>query len=182
MLTNQHLCGKIDLLIFQQVYFCRKVSKLIGRFEVFTLGLSELSTAWNKIATEELKPFGLKGGYVVYLIALYKTPEGLTSARLCELCNRDKAEVSRAVSALEKKGMVVRETATGNGYRARIQLTKEGRAVTCALRERIKLAVEKGGTGLSEEERDHFYSAMQTIARNLKEISRNGLKVNENKS
>ncbi len=150
---------------------------MVGRFEVFTLGLSELTSGWNKIATDELKPFGLKGGYVVYLIALYKSEEGHTSAELCDLCNRDKAEVSRAVSALEKKGLVVREQIACNGYRARIRLTDEGRQITYALRERIKLAVEKGGSGLTEEEREHFYFALQTIAKNLKDISREGLPV-----
>lgn len=150
---------------------------MVGRFEIFSLALSQISSSWNKIATEELKPFGLKGGYVVYLIALYKCPEGLTSVKLCEICSKDKAEVSRAVCALEKKGLLVRENVTVNGYRARIKLTDEGRQITCALRERIKLAVEKGGTGLTEKERDHFYSALQTIAHNLKDISRDGLPV-----
>lgn len=148
---------------------------MVGRFEIFTLGLSEISTSWNKIAADELKPFGLKGSYVVYLIALYKNEDGLTSARLCELCNRDKAEVSRAVSFLEKKGLVLREQGTTRGYRAKIKLTDTGREITCALRERVKLAVEKGGSGLSDEEREHFYVALQTIAKNLKNISREGL-------
>ena len=148
---------------------------MVERFEIFTLGLSRISSVWNKIAAEELKPFGLKGTYVVYLIALYKSTEGLTSVKLCELCDKDKAEVSRAVSALEKKGFVARENVTVNGYRARIKLTEEGKRVTCALRERIKLAVEKGGQGLSEEEREHFYFALKTIAGNLNDIRQEGV-------
>ena len=47
--------------------------------------------------------------------------------------------------------------------------------MTYALRERIKLAVEKGGAGLTEEQRDNFYTALETIAANLKEISDTGL-------
>lgn len=148
---------------------------MVGRFEVFTLGLSELMSSWNKIAADEMKPFGLKGTYVIYLIALYKHPEGLTSANLSEMCNRDKAEVSRAIKALESKGLIVRENTTVNGYRAKITLTEQGRESTTAIRERIKLAVEKGGAGLSEEERDNFYSALETISANLKKISKEGL-------
>ena len=30
---------------------------MIGRFEIFTLALSEMTSSWNKIATEELKPY-----------------------------------------------------------------------------------------------------------------------------
>ncbi len=148
---------------------------MVGRFEIFTLSLSEILTSWNKIATDELSPFGLKGSYVVYLIALYKSTDGLTSANLCEICNRDKAEVSRAVSEMEKKGILERTNVTVNGYRAKITLTQEGREITSAIRERVKLAVEKGGKGLSGEQREKFYEALQIISENLKEISREGL-------
>ena len=45
--------------------------------------------------------FDLKGTYAVYLSAMYRNPEGITAAKLAELCCRDKADVSRAVAALE---------------------------------------------------------------------------------
>ena len=54
-------------------------------------------------------------------------------------------------------------------------MTEKGRESTKALRERVKLAVEKGGEGLSEQERDSFYSALEIISANLKKISREGL-------
>ena len=148
---------------------------MVGRFEIFTLGLSEITSSWNKIASDELKPFGLKGTYVIYLIALYKHPEGLTAANLSEMCNRDKAEVSRSIAALEKKELVKRENTTINGYRAKITLTQQGRTSTAAIRERVKLAVEKGGEGLTEEQRESFYTALEIICANLKKISKEGL-------
>lgn len=148
----------------------------IGRFEVFTLALSEIMSNWNKIATEELRPYGLKGGYVVYLISLFKAPEGLTAANLSQMCNRDKAEVSRAIKALLEKGFVSRTNTTSTGYRASIALTEKGREVTHALRERVKLVVEKGGEGLSDNEREIFYNSLEIISKNLKAISEDGLK------
>lgn len=148
---------------------------MIGRFEIFTLALSELTSSWNKIAAEEMKPYGLKGGYIIFLIALFKMPDGLTAANLCEMCSRDKAEVSRAVKALEQNGLVKRENTTANNYRAKITLTEKGKNVTNALRERIKLAVEKGGEGLTAKQRDTFYDALEKISGNLKEISKDGL-------
>lgn len=148
---------------------------MIGRFETFTLSLSRLTSYWNKIATEEMASHGLKGAYIVYLIALYKTENGLTAANLCEMCVKDKAEVSRAMKAMEEKGLVKREQTTSKSYRARITLTDEGRKMTYDLRERIKLAVEKGGAGLTEEERDVFYRGLETISANLKEITKVGL-------
>ena len=104
-----------------------------------------------------------------------KMPEGLTSANLCEMCNKDKAEVSRAIKALEEKEFITRKNTTVNGYRANITLTKQGREVTYALRERIKLVVEKGGEGLTDEQREIFYNALSTISNNLKAISKEGL-------
>lgn len=148
---------------------------MIGRFETFSLALNEMLTSWNKIASDELKPYGLKGSYVIYLVALYKYEEGLTSANLCEMCSKDKAEVSRAVKELEKKGFIKRKNTTVNGYRALISLTEEGKKSTCQLRERIKLAVEKGGKGLSDEQRENFYAALKLISLNLKEITKEGL-------
>ncbi len=148
---------------------------MIGRFETFTLALSEIMSSWNKIAAEEMKPFGLKGNAVIYLIALYKHPDGLTAANLCEMCNRDKAEVSRAIASMEMKGLLVRKNTTVNGYRANITLTENGREATRILRERVKLAVEKGGEGLSEEERESFYNSLEIIGENLKRMSKEGI-------
>ena len=148
---------------------------MIGRFETFTLALSQISSSWNKIAQEELAPYGLKGGYVVYLIALYKSKEGLTAANLSENCNRDKAEVSRAVRALEEKGFLKRDLTTSNGYRAKITLTDEGRKITYEIRERIKLIIESAGSGLSEEDRECFYTSLDLISKNLKRISKKEL-------
>ena len=147
---------------------------MIGRFENFSFALEGMSSSWSKIATEELKPFGLKGAYVLYLIALFKHEEGLTAANLCEMCNKDKADVSRGIKALESKGMVARET-TENKYRAKITLTELGKLTTKTLRERIKLAVEKGGRGLTDQQREAFYNALKIISANLKEMSKGGL-------
>ncbi len=147
----------------------------VGRFEVFTLALSEMTSNWNKIAADEMKKYGLKGACVIYLIALYKMPDGLTAANLCEMCNRDKAEVSRSLKALENSGFITRTNTTVNSYRAKITLTEEGRNITRELRERIKLITEKGGSGLSEEQREIFYNALATISQNLKKITKEGL-------
>ena len=148
---------------------------MIGRFETFTFALDKISSSWNKIATEELKPFGLKGAYILYLIALFKHDEGLTSANLCKICNKDKADVSRGIKALESKGLVSRKKTTAKGYRAKITLTNEGRNITAALRERVKLIVEKAGAGLSDEQRENFYNALENISANLSKISKGGL-------
>ena len=48
--------------------------------------------------------------------------------KLGELCCKDKADVSRMVSIMERKGLVQRESNAGNMYRALLKLTDEGKA------------------------------------------------------
>jgi len=71
--------------------------------------------------------YDLNSPHAVYLNALYQYEEGITAAKLGELCGKNKGDVSRMVSILEKKGLVRRESVGGNLYRARLLLTEEGR-------------------------------------------------------
>ena len=148
---------------------------MIDRFETFTFAISEISHCWNKIAAEEMEKYGLKAAYAFYLVALYKHDEGITAANLCELCNKDKAEISRSVSFLEKKGLCVRENVGENSYRALIKLTKEGKKAAEYVKNRAEIAVCTAGSGITEEERTVFYKALCAIASNLKAITKEGL-------
>ncbi|MBQ1251348.1 MAG: MarR family transcriptional regulator, partial [Firmicutes bacterium] len=123
---------------------------MIRRFEKFSMTMTEVNRYWHKIAADELEKYGLKGPYVVYLTVLMRCPDGITAAQLCELSGRNKADVSRAVSDMEQKGLVQR---VGPGYRALISLTEEGKTAAEHLHDRAEKAVEHGGCGISDEER-----------------------------
>ena len=146
---------------------------MVGRFGVFTLAISEISTYWNKIATEEMKAYDLKAAHAIYLITLYKNTEGITASALCDACNKDKAEISRAIALLEKRGLVVRDSAAS--YRAPIKLTESGKSAAVSIRERIGIAMDAGGKGLTDDERENFYHCLELILNNLKKISKEGL-------
>ena len=148
---------------------------MIERFETFTYAISAISQYWNKIAADEMQCYGLKGAYAVYLMALYHHPDGITSANLCEMCKRDKADISRSVSVLEKKGLVTRRNVTSNSYRALILLTNEGKRVAESVRERVSVVVDAAGFGISDENRIAFYSTLETIVSNMKKISEKGV-------
>ncbi|MBQ6810207.1 MAG: winged helix-turn-helix transcriptional regulator [Firmicutes bacterium] len=145
---------------------------MIQRFEKFSMAMTEINRYWHKIAADELEKYGLKGPYAVYLIVLMRYPEGITASQLCELSGRNKADVSRAVTDMEQKGLAQR---VGPGYRALIFLTEEGTVAAENIRERAAKAVEHGGCGISDEERDVFYRALDRILANLKTISEEGL-------
>ena len=145
---------------------------MIGRFERFSYAIFEISRCWHKLAAEEMEKYGLRGPFAVYLIALQNSPEGLTAVRLCELCARDKADVSRAVSLMVRKGFIKRK---GLRYRALLQLTDAGREAAQHVCKRAATAVELAGKGFSEEERETFYQVLGTITANLQQLSKDGL-------
>ena len=148
---------------------------MIDRFEKFSLAIAEINRCWHKIAGEALSKYSLKASHVTYLLALYRNPEGLTAPRLAELCDRDKADVSRMLSILEAKGLVAKDGIGSNRYRGCLRLTAEGQAVAKELSLRTELAVELAGEGLTEENRRIFYESLDTITKNLRRISQEGL-------
>ena len=148
---------------------------MIGRFEKFTFAITELSRYWHKIASDQMAPYGLKGPHAVYLVTMHRHPEGITAARLCELCDKNKADVSRAMNALEKQGMICRKAEGANFYRALLTLTDKGKEAALRVRQIAEKAVSLGGAGLSDEQREDFYRSLETIASNLKQLSSKGL-------
>lgn len=145
---------------------------MVDRFERFSYAISEISRCWHRIAGEEMDPYGLNGSSSVYFTTLYRYPAGITAAKLGELCSRDKADVSRTMSLLEKKGIVERQ---GSSYRARLQLTEEGRTVAEHINEKASAAVEIASRGLPVEKRVIFYEALELITANLQILSKEGL-------
>ena len=148
---------------------------MIERFEKFSLAIAEINRCWHKIAGEELAKYSLMASHVTYLLTLYRYPEGLTAPKLAELCDRDKADVSRMLSILEEKGLVTKDGIGSNRYRGRLRLTAEGQAVAKELSHRAELAVEQAGEGLTEENRVIFYDSLDTITKNLRRICQEGL-------
>ena len=148
---------------------------MINRFEKFSFAISEIHRFWHKIASDEMTKLGLKGPHVVYLVALKRFPKGVTAAELSEMCGRDKSDVSRAVAAMEEKGLLEKQGVNLNLYRARLVLTEEGKRAAAHISKRAGKAVEMGGSGLSEDERKNLYDALEIIASNLSAISKDGL-------
>lgn len=140
----------------------------MDRFERFTLSIFSITRYWNKIATEEMRPYGMRGSYALYLVALVDADEEPTAARLAEMVQRDKADVSRALDVLQKKGIV--EPYGKSRYRAPIRLTDEGRALARQVKQKAARALEIAGAGLTEEMRQDMYQALDIISENMEKI------------
>ncbi len=142
---------------------------MIDRFEQFSISIFNISHYWNKIAAEEMKDYGLRGGYALYLIVLSRSDNDITAAKLAELCQRDKGDVSRAISAFQKAGLL--EPYGKNRYRAPLILTEEGRKTVDQLAAKASALLELAGEGLTVEMRENLYPSLDLIAKNMKRIS-----------
>ncbi len=140
---------------------------MINRFERFVSVISLISRHLHRIMSEEMDRYGLKGPYAVYLLAIYRNNNQITAARLSEICEKNKAAVSRALAELEALNLIQRET---SGYRAKIALTEEGIRAASYVCDRATHAVNLAGGSLTEEERNTFYLALEKIANNVKLI------------
>lgn len=149
-----------------------------GRYELFSGSVSSIYHDIQKIERMEMAKYDLKGPYAQCLLALKRHPAGITAARLCEVCEKDKAAVSRILAELEESGMVTRESRNGSRYRASLFLTEQGNAVADTVVEKVQQAVELAGVGFSEEEREVFYRVLSIITGNLHRLCQNGLPQN----
>ena len=147
---------------------------MIDRFEQFFSSISSIYKIIQKIEREEMARYGLKGPHVQCMVAMVQHPEGVTISQLCELCDKDKAAISRDLAELEEKGMVER-VRMDKVYRAPIRLTETGRATAYQVSGIVQTAVELAGERLTDEDRRIFYQTLDLIADNLRRISREGV-------
>lgn len=145
---------------------------MLSRFTQFCTSISMINRAIQKIERDEMERYGNKGAFAQYLVAMMQYPDGITAAQLCELCDRDKAAVSRVLGEMEEKGLVCRE---GTHYRTKLFLTQSGQDAAQFVCDRAVVAVLEAGKGLSDADRSVFYATMNLIASNLQMLSKDGL-------
>ncbi len=148
---------------------------MLNRFETFIRCITEIDLYWHRLASSEMKEYGLKGNCAIYFAQLCHAPEGLTPVQLGTACGRDKADVSRDMATLEKAGLVTRVRSGGGTYRARIRLTERGRALTDEIIRKVEQAVCMVGGDLTDAERECFYSVLGRITDRLHTVSESGL-------
>ena len=140
------------------------------RFELFTLLIAKCSKAVRKIKTIETEDLNLKTPHVSCLYYLLKSPKPIPASKLCELCEEDKAYISRSVDYLEKEGLLERISKTEKAYKSPLILTTKGKKIAELIAIKIDKIVEAASQGLSEENRQIFYQSLMLISDNLHKI------------
>ena len=146
---------------------------MVTKYEAFSSAVADLTRHLRRIEAKEMAKYGLKGSHAVYLMVIDRYPDGITSATLSELTGRDKADVSRAISMMEKKGLVVRDGRSS--YRAPIFLTEEGQESASELFEKTHFTTELVERGISAEELDAFNLTLAKLVNNMQRINKGGL-------
>lgn len=144
------------------------------RFEKLTTGVARIHKNVQKIKKYYMGTLGLKGTHVMCIYFLAAHPDGLTASDLCNLCQEDKAGISRTLTDLEKNGYLnYIPSSETKKYRVKAILTDLG--IQCA--EKVNLliaeAVDKASQNITPEDRAIFYRTLFTISDNLQKLCTN---------
>ena len=115
------------------------------RFQKFTLIITEINRAINKIKSEEMARFNLKGTHVSCLYYLYINGT-LTAKELTDICQEDKAAVSRSLDYLEKNGYIYCDSKAQKRYKSPLKLTEKGYEVGSAMSDIITDIVKEANS------------------------------------
>lgn len=148
---------------------------MIGRYQQFSYIVSVINRQIQKIERDEMEKYGYKGAFAQYLMAMRRNPDGVTSAQLSEMCDKDKAAVSRVITEMIEKGLVVRKSANEKLYRAKLSLTQKGTEIADYIANQGAAAVVAVNNAFSQEELKAFYSNLDYIAERLHTISKDGI-------
>lgn len=139
------------------------------RFESFTLLIGNINRSIRKIKSEEMQEFDLKSVHVSVLYYLHKSPE-LTASELCELCDEDKANLSRSIEYLEERGFIKPREKCRKRYRAPLELSADGVAVAERIAQKIDGVLSLSDECVDSEEREIMYRCLWKISENLQKI------------
>ena len=148
---------------------------MLSRYEKLSSAISEISRLINRISADVMKSYGLKGSWAKYLLVMHRHRMGLTAARLCLLCERNKSDASRALAELEELGLIMK--VSSNRYRARLILTEHGNEIALGIAKRAMEVISYVGKDISEEERNILYRSLDSISKNLEAIEVGALPV-----
>jgi len=144
---------------------------MLNRFAQFSYVISNIYRNIQKIEHDEMVKLGYKGAFAQYLVALANQPNGITSTKLCVICDKNKAAVSRILQEMEDKELIFRN----HSYNALITLTKKGEKIAQYVCEKAELAVQEVSKGLNDEQRQLFYSTLSQITTAVQKLSEEGL-------
>jgi DNA-binding MarR family transcriptional regulator len=137
------------------------------RLDEFMTLIVGASRSVTKLKSKYMASFGLGSTHTMCIRKLYASENGLTRTQISEICELDKAQVSRIINELAQKGYAVEGPGKSN-YKRRVVLTDDGKRIAAE----INSIVLKINTAVSQEipceEIEVFYKVFGIICDNLK--------------
>lgn len=141
------------------------------RFREFSGLVSRAEKALQRVKTENVKDYGLRGVHVSCLLALHERPEGLAATELASVCGVDRAQISRVTAELRGLDLVC-EASPGprRRYRGALELTEEGRAAAAEMAGIVDEKLQRVSGDIPPEELTVFYRVFGAIVERLEKL------------
>ena len=115
---------------------------------------------------KKMDAYGLDNAHTLCICVLGENADGLTKTELASRCSVDKAQISRVVTALQKKNYVSAPMGDRT-YKRRYMLTDEGKKVADDLNSLILEINSYVSGGIPNKQIESFYKTFETICGNL---------------
>lgn len=109
------------------------------------------------VDTDRVGPFG--GMILLTLSDIQPAPISLLVAQM----GRDKSQMTRAISSLEKKGMIARRTSEEDARVSVLELTSKGTSFVGDIKSVLSIVIDEILTPLSTKERQSLIEALRKI-------------------
>ena len=119
----------------------------------------ELTKAYDDL----LRPYGLSKFHGFYLICLHKNPQGLKLNDINHIIGCDKANTSRAITDLEKKGFIIKVYDNCNEKKYVVRLSEQGLEIADKFIGNIRKVGNSMLDRLTEEEQTQLIYLIQKM-------------------
>ncbi|HWG84964.1 MAG TPA: MarR family transcriptional regulator [Deinococcales bacterium] len=137
------------------------------------LALAQAARAHRQRTAEALAPLGLHVGQEMILLQLWQQ-DGLTQVELARRLRVEEPTVSRALTSLERAGLLERCRQPGLGRAISVRLTNKGRALQEPVAAAWTSVEQRLLTGLLADERQAAAELLHRIARRLQDNTEAG--------
>ena len=148
------------------------MSKDLDRYIQFTGYMEDTYKIIQKIKSDHMKFFRLRGTDATLILMLGRHPEGLTATQLASKCKVDKAVVSRALKPLFEAQTVKYADGTKSNYRSQITLTEKGQTIFESVLLAVVDAVGAANKNVTDKDLLQFYKTLHKLNHNLKEYAK----------
>jgi len=125
---------------------------------------SQINKDFNKVCESFLKPKGFGKLHAFYLICLYDKINGLKLNELNKLIGCDKANTSRAISDLENKHIIIKDSRDNSDKKYNVKLTTIGLELCNEFVNKVREEISKMFKKLTDEELKIFLRLLNKLA------------------